>query len=332
MEAVASQKVYYHTPREKSLISRLRENLRARHYSLKTEKAYISWIRQFVLFHNKRHPLEMDAPEINTFIKYLAVQRNVSSATQNQALCAIVYMYKHVLKKKVGELELIWAQKPKRLPVVFTVEEIQKITQQLKGTHWIAGMLMYGSGLRLMECLRLRVKDIDFGFKQITIHDGKGFKDRISTLPEKVIDPLKDHLEKVKQLHDNDLKAGYGSVYVPYALDRKYPNASKLFGWQYIFPAHKFSKDPRTGVERRHHLHSSVMQKVVSQAIKNAGILKHAGCHSFRHSFATHLLQKGYDIRTVQELLGHSNIQTTQVYTHVLNKGSNAVRSPADEF
>lgn len=316
------------TKQEKPLLSQVQENLRARHYSLKTEKAYLGWIKQFILFHNKRHPQEMDAAEINAFLKYLAVERNVASATQNQALCAIVYLYKHILKKEIGDLELIWAQKSKRLPVVFTVEEIRRIISHIDGMHWIAAMLMYGSGLRLTECLRLRVKDI----KQIRIHDGKGFKDRVTALPEKLIDPLKKHLEKVKHQHNQDLEAGYGSVYLPYAYEKKFPNASKSFGWQYVFPASKLSKDPRTGIERRHHLHATVMRRVVKQAIIKAGILKQGGCHSLRHSFATHMLQNGYDIRTVQELLGHNHLETTQIYTHVLNRGGLGIKSPADDL
>lgn len=318
--------------RDPRLLDQVRSELRARHYSLKTERAYIQWIRQYILYHNKRHPIEMGAEEINAFIRHLAVTRDVSSSTQNQALCAIVYLYKHILKKEIGQLELIWAQKPKKLPVVYTVQETERILSHLHGVHQMVAMLLYGAGLRLMECLRLRIKDIDFGFRQITIHDGKGFKDRVTLLPDKTAEPLKAHIKKVREIHLNDLKNGCGTVYIPYALERKYPNASKEFGWQYVFPAHHLSKDPKTGIRRRHHLHESVIQKALKQAMRKAGIVKRGGCHSLRHSFATHLLQKGYDIRTVQELLGHKDIKTTQIYTHVLNRGGLGVKSPVDEL
>lgn len=314
------------------LLDQLRADLRARHYSLRTEEAYIKWIRQYIRFHHCRHPKDMAEDEINVFIRHLAVNRKVSSSTQNQALCAIVYLYKHIIKKEVGQLELIWAQKPKKLPVVYTPRETEKILSHMHGEHWLAATLLYGSGLRLMECLRLRIKDVDFGFKQITVIDGKGFKDRITLLPEKIVAPLQAHLKKVRKIHDKDLRMGYGIVYMPYALERKYPNAAKEFGWQFLFPARRISKDPRTGIKRRHHLHNTVIQKAFQQAGKKAGIIKHGGCHSLRHSFATHLLQNGYDIRTVQELLGHNDIKTTQIYTHVLNRGGLGVKSPADEF
>jgi integron integrase len=235
-------------------------------------------------------------------------------------------------EKEIGELKLIWAEKPKKLPVVFTLGEIKAIMGQLSGTYWLMAVLMYGSGLRLMECLRLRVKDVDFDYRQITVHDGKGFKDRVTMLPEKLTAPLQEHINKVRKLHEKDLKGGHGSVYMPYALERKYPNASRELGWQYVFPARQVSVDPRSGLKRRHHLDEIVLQKAVKQAIRNAGIPKHAGCHSLRHSFATHLLMKGSDIRTVQELLGHENVATTQIYTHVLNRGGLGVKSPADDL
>ncbi|MBN2103339.1 integron integrase [bacterium] len=267
--------------RTPKLLDQVRENLRARNYSLKTEKSYISWIRQYIHYHKKRHPLKMGEAEINEFLKYLAIKRKVSASTQNQALCAIVYLYKNVLKKEIGNLELIWAQKPKKLPVVFTHQEVKSIVKHLMGMHWLAAMLMYGSGLRLSECLHLRVKDIDFGFKQIVVNNGKGFKDRITTLPDNIIQPLKEHLCKVKNLHQKDLREGYGSVYMPYALERKYPNASREWAWQFVLPAHRISKDPRSSIYRRHHLHESVLQKAVKTAIRKAGITKHAGCHTF---------------------------------------------------
>lgn len=273
----------------------------------------------------------MGEAEISRFINHLALQKNVSSSTQNQALCAIIFMYKHVLGIDIGNLDtLVWAKKPKRVPVVFTKTEAQAVLAQLHGKYWIMAMLLYGAGLRKIECLRLRVKDIDFTYDQITVRDTKGDKDRITMLPEKIKEPLKAYLKIVKRLHEKDLKKGYGEVELPYALERKYPNAAKEWGWQYVFPASRISKDPRSGAERRHHLFETVLPKAVKQAIRKAGIVKHAGCHTLRHSFATHLIENGYDIRTVQELLGHKNVQTTMVYTHVLNKGGLAVKSPAD--
>jgi len=281
--------VSYTVSQSPKLLDRVRAEMRAKHYSLKTEQAYIRWIKHYILYHSKRHPDELGENEINAFIRHLAVNRNVSSSTQNQALCAIVYLYKHILKKEIGQLELIWANKPKKLPVVFTVQEVKNILNHLHGVHWPAAMLMYGSGLRLMECLRLRIKDIDFGFKQITIHDGKGFKDRVTLLPEKMIEPLQVHIKNVKKINEKDLDQGFGSVYMPHALERKYPTASKEFGWQFVFPASQISADPRTGIERRHHLHETVIQKAIKQAIRKSGIIKHGSCHSLRHSFATHL-------------------------------------------
>jgi integron integrase len=320
------------SPKIPLLMDEMRALMRAMHYSLRTETAYLGWVAGFVRYHESRHPSDMGEQQINDFLKHLAVRRNVSASTQNQALCAIIFLYKHVLKKKIGELELIWAEKPRKLPVVFSPAEIKAVMSRLKGTTWILAMLLYGSGLRLMECLRLRVKDIDFDYRQITVHDGKGFKDRVTMLPEKLAAPLKDHLVKVKNLHEKDLSEGTGSVYMPYALERKYPNASKEFAWQYVFPARQISVDPRSGIRRRHHLDGAVLQRAVKQAIRGAGILKHAGPHSLRHSFATHLLMRGSDIRTVQELLGHENVATTQIYTHVLNRGGMGVKSPADDL
>ncbi|MBN2200421.1 integron integrase [bacterium] len=320
------------SPENPLWMDEMRAVLRAMHYSLRTETAYLGWAAGFVRYHENRHPSDMGEQQINEFLKHLAVHRNVSSSTQNQALCAIVFLYKHVLKKNIGELELIWAEKPRKLPVVFSPAEIKAVMSRLNGTAWMTAMLLYGSGLRLMECLRLRVKDIDFDYRQITVHDGKGFKDRVTMLPEKLVAPLKDHLAKVKNLHEKDLLGGTGSVYIPYALERKYPQASKGFAWQYVFPARQISVDPRSGIRRRHHLDAAVVQKAFKQAVRGAGILKHAGPHSLRHSFATHLLMRGSDIRTVQELLGHENVATTQIYTHVLNRGGLGVKSPADDL
>jgi integron integrase len=269
--------------------------------------------------------------EISAFLNHLAVNERVSSSTQNQALCAIVFLYKQVLKKDLGDFgELIWARKPTLVPVVFTKDEVRGLMRQLDGTCWIMAMLLYGAGLRLHECLHLRIKDLDFGYNQITIHNAKGRKDRIVPLPQKLKEPLKAHMEKVKRIHELDLCAGFEGVYMPDALDRKFTDASKSWRWQFLFPAHTVSEDPRSGIRRRHHLYKTVLQKAVHAAVRKAGIVKHAGCHTLRHSFATHLLEDGYDIRTVQELLGHNDVKTTMIYTHVLNKGGLAVKSPAD--
>jgi integron integrase len=313
------------------LLDQVREAIRTKHYSLRTEEAYIRWIKRFILFHNKRHPNEMGEKEINQFITHLAVKEQVSASTQNQALCAIIFLYKQVLKIDIGDLgNVVWAKKPDRVPVVFTRSEAQAVLSQLTGMNWLMGMLLYGAGLRLTECLQLRVKDIDFEYQQITVHSAKGAKDRVTPLPERMIEPLKQHLKYVKELHQKDLKDGYTSVSLPYALERKYPNAGKQLGWEFLFPATQISTDPRTGIKRRHHIYETVLQKSIKQAIRKAGITKHASCHTFRHLFATHLLEAGYDIRTVQELLGHKDVKTTMIYTHVLSKGGLGVKSPAD--
>ena len=315
------------------LLDEVRYTIRTRHYSKRTEDSYINWIKRYIYYHQKRHPKEMDAKDINKFLTHLAVKEKVSASTQNQALCAIVYLYKNVLKKDVGDLgELVWAKKPKRIPVVFTKSEVKAVLSQLEGVKWLMGMLLYGAGLRLTECLRLRVKDIDFEYKQISVRDGKGEKDRITMLPEKVIEPLKEQMKYVKILFEKDIREDYTTVYLPYALERKYPNAGREFGWRYIFPSDKISKDPRTGIRRRHHIHESKLTKTVKQAVRRCGISKQVSCHTFRHSFATHLLEEGYDIRTVQELLGHSNVNTTMIYTHVINRGGMGVKSPADNL
>lgn len=313
------------------LLDQVRDAIRVRHYSRRTEESYINWIRKFILFHKKRHPLEMGGREINEFLTYLAVEQRVAASTQNQALCALVFLYKHVLNIELGNFgDFQWAKRPKRLPVVFSKEEAIAVLNRLSGVHWLMGMLLYGSGLRLSECLQLRILDLDFEYKQILVRNAKGEKDRVTMLPEKIIEPLKKHLEKVKRLHEKDLKEGFGTVFLPYALERKYKNANKELKWQYVFPARQISTDPVTGIRRRHHLYETVLQKAVKEAIRKAEINKHASCHTFRHSFATHLLIAGYDIRTVQELLGHKNVETTQIYTHVLNKGGLGVKSPVD--
>ncbi|NUO83964.1 integron integrase [candidate division KSB1 bacterium] len=314
------------------LLDRLRYELRTEHYARSTEQAYVDWAYRYIMFHNKRHPAEMGPEEIKRFLTYLAVERHVAASTQNQALCALLYFYRKILKKEIKQVEVVWAQRPKRMPEVFTPEEAMAVLNRLTGKYWMIGMLMYGSGVREIEGLRLRVKDIDFGYKKITVRDGKGEKDRVTLLPECLIAPLQRYLPEVKKQHDADLKAGFGTVYLPYALERKYPNKNREWGWQYVFPASRLSKDPRSGVTQRHHLDASAIQKAVHDAIRKAGIHKHASCHTFRHSFATHLLEAGYDIRLVQELLGHDDVETTQIYTHVLAKRLQSVRSPADMF
>lgn len=313
------------------LLDQVRQMIRVKHYSLRTEESYVNWIRRFIIFHNKKHPVAMGEKEIGEFITHLAKNQKVSASTQNQALCAVVFLYKSVLKKDLEDsISIYWSKKPKRLPVVFTKSESAEVLNNLKGEHWLVGMLLYGSGLRLSESLELRVKDIDFGYNQITVRDSKGVKDRITMLPQKIVQPLKEHLVKVKSLHELDLKNGFGTVHLPYAIEGKYVNAKYEWGWQYVFPATKISTDPRSGIQRRHHLYDAVVQKAVKKAIRDAGIFKHASCHTFRHSFATHLLESGYDIRTIQELMGHKNVETTMIYTHVINQGGKGVKSPAD--
>ena len=315
------------------LLDQVRSAIRLRHYSIRTEEAYIQWIRRYILFHHKRHPLEMGSPEINHFLSHLASSKNVASSTQNQALCALVFLYKVVLHKDPGELgDVIWAKKPKKLPVVLTRAEVKALLNGLEDEKWIMANLLYGAGLRLMECIRLRVKDVDFGYKQILVRDGKGEKDRVTMLPACVIKPLSEHLVGVKKLHQKDLVEGFGNVYLPYALERKYPHADREWGWQYVFPSWKRSIDPRTRIERRHHIDETVLQRAVKEAARKARIDKLVGPHVLRHSFATHLLEAGHDIRTVQELLGHQDVRTTMIYTHILNKGGMGVQSPADRL
>ena len=325
----------YKTPpiNKPKLLDQVRAAIRTKHYSIRTEESYASWIKRYIIFHNKKHPKDMGEKEINEFLSHLAVKENVSASTQNQALCAIIFLYKHVLKIDIGDLEeMVWAKKPIKEPVVFTQSEAEKILDKLNGKYWLMAMFLYGSGLRLLECLRLRIKDIDFDYKSVTVRDGKGQKDRTTMLAKKIVDPLKKHIKNIKELHEKDLANGYGSVYIPNALEKKYPNIAREFGWQYLFPATQLSIDPRSGIKRRHHLDESVLQKAVKQAIRKTGITKHASCHTFRHSFATHLLQRDQDIRTVQELLGHSSVETTEIYTHILKRGGLGVKSPADDF
>jgi len=318
------------SPRPKKLLDQMRDSLRTQHYSLRTENAYVDWARRYILFHNKRHPREMGQTEVEAFLTHLATEQHVAASTQNQALSALLYLYRNVLNQPIQTAEPVRARKPQRLPVVLTKTETLRVIGAMSGVHQLMARLLYGSGLRVMECLRLRVKDIDFEQHAITVRDGKGEKDRLTMLPESAIAPLRDQLARVQYLHANDLKAGFGAVYLPYALERKYPTAAKEWMWQYVFPAKSLSTDPRAGVTRRHHLDESGLQRAVRRAAQLIGIHKPVSCHTFRHSFATHLLEAGYDIRTVQELLGHKDVKTTMIYTHVLQRGALAVRSPLD--
>ena len=312
----------------------MRHALRAKHYSLRTEKAYVDWARRYILFHDKRHPEELGPDHVNRFLTHLAVQRKVAASTQNQALSALLFLYGEVLRMPLPATDgLVRAKKPHRLPTVLTRDEVKRVITRLDGPVKIAATLLYGAGLRLLEVLRLRVKDVDFGLSQLVVRDGKGQKDRVTMLPEGVRGALALHLSEVRRLHARDLAEGFGHVLLPDALARKDRGAADLWGWQWVFPAASRSRDPRSGIERRHHLHETVLQRAVHNAVLAAGLSKPASCHTLRHSFATHLLEDGYDIRTIQELLGHSDVSTTMIYTHVLNKsGGRGVRSPLDSM
>ena len=313
------------------LLDQMREVLRLKHLSLRTEEAYIGWVKRFILFHEKRHPKDMGAAEIRTFLTYLATQEQVAASTQNGALNALLFLYRYVLRQPFPHLEHIErAKRPRRLPTVFTRDEVHALLTRLTGMPHLMASLLYGAGLRLMECVRLRVKDVDFAYYQITVRDGKGAQDRVTVLPRSLAEPLQRHLARVKLLHEEDLLAGYGEVYLPYAFDRKDPRAGTAWVWQYVFPASKRAIDPRSGVERRHHVSEAVLQRAVKEALQHAGIPKRGSCHTLRHSFATHLLEDGYDIRTVQELLGHKDVSATMIYTHVLQRGGRGVHSPLD--
>ncbi len=314
------------------LLDQVRNLIRVKHYSIRTEEAYLKWIKRYILFHHKKHPRDMGEKEISRYLTHLAVNRNVAAATQNQAFNAIIFLYRQVLNIEIGDLgPLVRAKRPLRLPVVLTPEEVSMVLKNLQGTRFLIAALLYGSGLRLIECLRLRVKDVDFRMNQIIVRSGKGQKDRATLVPQSIKEHLSIQLEKVKAQHQEDLHEGFGEVYLPFALAEKYPNAAKEWGWQYVFPAAKRSVDPRSGKTRRHHASEAIIQKAVKAAVKKTGIAKNAACHSLRHSFATHLLINGYDIRTVQELLGHKDIRTTMIYTHILKIGGKGVRSPLDE-
>jgi integron integrase len=299
--------------------------------SIRTEDAYVQTIRRFILFHRKRHPAEMGVDEIRQYLSHLANERSVSASTQNQALAALLFLYRVVLGRELEFVDGIErAKRPRHVPTVLTREEAQNVIARLLGAHRLMASLLYGSGMRLMECVRLRVKDLDFGYGQIIVREGKGEKERRTILPSTLVEPLKTQLARVRLLHDEDLERGFGSVYLPYALERKYPNASREWGWQWVFPANCLSVDPRSGLTRRHQAAEDGLQRAVQRAVGQAGITKRTSCHTLRHSFATHLLEAGYDIRTTQELLGHSDVSTTMIYTHVLNKGGKGVRSPID--
>ena len=319
-----------HTPR---LMDRVRHAIRARHYSRRTEEAYVYWIRRYILFHGKAHPSTMGATEISAFLTWLTVRGHVSASTQNQALSALLYLYRHVLKIDIGEIEHVpRARTPERLPVILSREEVAVVLKQLTGTMKVAVVLLYGAGLRLRECLELRIKDIDFDRGEIVIRQGKGHKDRVTVFPSAAKRPLSAHLDVVRRQHHDDLARGFGRVVLPFAIGRKYVNAATDWRWQFVFPAARVCRDPQFGPPSRYHVHEPVVQRAVAAAVRRAGVAKRVPCHAFRHAFATHLLEDGYDIRTVQELLGHRDVSTTMIYTHVLNRGGLGVKSPADRL
>jgi integron integrase len=315
------------------LLVRVREAIRTRQYSPRTEEAYVQWIRRYIFFHNLRHPADLGTEEVQAYLSFLAVRRQVSASTQNQAFAALLFLYRQVIGKEVGPLgDVARAKRPRRLPVVLTSEEVEQVLAHLDGVTLLICRLLYGSGMRLLECLSMRVKDLDFQRNEITVRDGKGRKDRVTLLPATCARALNDHLVTVRRLHENDLRNGLGRAPLPDALKRKYPSADRHWGWQFVFPASSHYLDSRTGVRHRHHLHESVPQKQMAQAVRLAGLVKPATPHTLRHSFATELIRDGYDIRTVQELLGHKDLATTMIYTHVLNRGGRGVRSPADRL
>ncbi len=315
------------------LLDRVRDSIRIRHYSRRTEEAYVTWIRRFIVFHGKRHPTELGASHIAEFLSELATRRHVSASTQNQALSAVLFLYRDVLKMDVGHVDgVVRASTPARLPVVLSRTEVSAVLSRLDGAVWLVVALLYGAGLRLQEALELRVKDIDFERNQITVRQGKGRKDRVTMLPSAITERLRAHLAGVECQHTADLARGLGGAPLPDALDRKYPNAGVQWAWQFVFPAARICRDPRWGPPCRFHLHESAVQRAVADAVRKVRIPKRASCHTFRHSFATHLLEDGYDIRTVQELLGHADVSTTMIYTHVVNRGGLGVRSPADRL
>ncbi|MFQ5587656.1 MAG: integron integrase, partial [Nitrospiria bacterium] len=318
-----------YAPKSTRLMDQVRETLRYHHYAIRTEKTYMQWIIKFIKFNDMRHPKEMGKSEIERFLSHLAIERHVAAATQRQAMNAVLFLYREVLHSPVDdEIAPVWAKKARRLPTVLSQHEVELLLRRIDGTHQLMAKLLYGSGLRLMEVVRLRVQDLDFSSRLIIVRDGKGNKDRATLLPVPLHTPLKNHLLRVRQLHDSDLKNGYGAVYLPNALMQKYPKAATTWGWQYVFPSKSRAKDPRDGVIRRHHAHETGLQKAVSAAKKSAGIVKRASCHTLRHSFATHLLESGVNIRVLQELLGHADVSTTEIYTHVLTQNLGGIQSP----
>jgi integron integrase len=316
--------------RPRQLLDQVRDAIRLKHYSYRTEQSYVGWIRRYILFHNKQHPKDMGGAEVEAFLTHLAVEGHVSASTQNQAFSALLFLYRNVLNQELGALDAVRAKRSNYLPTVLTKGEVRSVLQHLSGVHGLVIRVLYGSGLRLNEGLSLRVKDIDFAQRQIVARDTKGNESRVTMLPDSLIEPLQEHLGKVKRLHQLDLDQGYGSVYLPFALERKHPHADRAWIWQFVFPSPGRSRDPRSGVIRRHHLHESGVQRSLKQAVQAVQIPKRVRCHTFRHRFATHLLEDGYDIRTVQELLGHKDVKTTMIYTHVLNQGGRGVKSPLD--
>ena len=319
--------------RRPRLREQLHEAIRRRNYSRRTEQAYWFWIRWFIRHHGLRHPAEMGEAEVEGFLSWLAAERNVAAATQNQALSALLFLYKELLGRDLPWFkDLVRAKRPVRVPVVLSRAEVQRLLAQLDGAKWLMASLLYGAGLRQIECLQLRVKDVDFAYRQVLVRDAKGAKDRVTMLPEQAVQPVQTHLGRVRALHQRDLAAGHGEVSLPFALARKYPRAGRDWAWQFVFPSGVLSADPESGVLRRHHLFPDTLGRAVQAAARAARIVKPVTCHTLRHSFATHLLEDGYDIRTVQELLGHSDVSTTMIYTHVLNKGGRGVASPLDRL
>jgi integron integrase len=319
------------TPKPPRLLEQLRDAIRRKHYSYRTEQTYVHWAKRFIYFSGKRHPATLGEAEVTAFLNHLARERAVAAATQNQALSALLFLYKEVIGEALPWLaDLERAKGPVRVPAVLTREEVRRLLAAMRGSKWLMASLLYGAGLRLRECLKLRVKDVDFGYRQIVVRNGKGAKDRVTMLPRSVAAPLQAHLGRVRRLHERDLARGYGDVELPDALSRKYPRAPYQWAWQFVFPSHKLSVDPRTGAVRRHHVYENFLIRGVKEAARAAGLAKHVTCHTLRHSFATHLLEGGYDIRTVQELLGHADVATTMIYTHVLNRGGRGVASPLD--
>ena len=323
----------YNPDKPRKLLDQVRDVMRLKHYAYRTELTYSGWIKRFVFFHDKKHPKDMGELEVEAFLTWLAVDKKVAKSTQNQAFNALLFLYRDVLKCPLeGRINAVRSRNKKRLPVVMSKEETRRVLNAMSGTTQLMAKLFYGSGLRLMECIRLRVKDIDFEIDEIRVRSGKGDKDRLVPLPESIKPALNTHLERVKLIHENDMNNGHGKVHLPQALSRKYPDAAKEWRWQYVFPSTRISPDPRTGVTRRHHMDPSSLDRAIKRAVKLAGITKRVTSHTFRHSFATHLLQTGTDIRTIQSLLGHSDVSTTMIYTHVLRQEAQGVKSPLDQL